>query len=93
MSEQAHPFDAHLLKHVTTDWHKIAKIVGTAIMEITQTQRSELKNGLESPLDLLFAERLKELVEQGRLESKGDLARMGFCELRLPARSCQQSVR
>jgi hypothetical protein len=82
--QETAPYDSHLLKHVTSDWRKMARIIGAAIMELDGTQRDELRSGLGTPLDLLFAERLKELAKQGWLEYQGDLNSMGFCELRLP---------
>lgn len=82
--ERPHPYDVHLLKHITSEWRKMARIAGSAIMELSPEQSDNLRLGSDSPLDRLFAERLKALASEGLLEYQGDLNSMRFCELRLP---------
>ena len=82
--ERPHPYDVHLLKHITSEWRKMAFIAGSAIMELSPAQRDDLRLGAASQLDLLFAERLKDLANEGLLEYQGDINSMRFCELRLP---------
>ncbi len=80
--EGMHPYDVHLLMHVTSEWRKMARIIGAAMGELDHQQSRELKQGREVPLDLLLQERLQALVAQGQLEYQGDLTKMGECELR-----------
>lgn len=84
MSASINKLDALMLSHVTHQWRKMARIVGGTIQELTPTQIAELHESYPPPLDLVFAERLKHLAEQGKLEWQGDLTTMRFCELRLP---------
>lgn len=66
--------DAALLSQVSSDWRKIARVVGLAMLSMP-----------DRPLgvpDIFFAKRVALLVESGRLESQGNLRRMRFSEVR-----------
>jgi len=73
--EQLELIDTALLAQVSTDWRKVARIVGTAMLSMPSRPK-----GVP---DVFFAKRVVLLVEAGRLESQGDLRRMGFSEVRL----------
>ena len=57
-------------------WRKVAAIVGFAMDRL----------GAKYPQfsDVFYAERIRLLAEQGRLEAQGDLSYMRFSEVRLP---------
>jgi hypothetical protein len=57
-------------------WRKVAEIVGFAM--------DKLSAKYPKFSDVFFAERIRVLAEQGRLESQGDLSSMRFSEVRLP---------
>jgi len=57
-------------------WRKVAAIVGFAMNKL-ETRYPQFS-------DVFYAERIRVLVEQGRLESQGDLSYMRFSEVRLP---------
>jgi len=77
MSAPIEYFDPALLKHVTPEWQKMAKIVGLALGDFAE-------NGIYQAGDLVLAARLANLAEAGILEWQGDLSRMARCEMRLP---------
>lgn len=70
--------DQALLSNASYDWCQVARIVTTTMIE--------LDNGMGLP-NIYFAERIKHLVREGMLESKGDLTRMRFSEVRLKHKS------
>jgi hypothetical protein len=67
--------DKALLANITHDWRKVARVVGS-----TMVQLGDKRAGRN---DLYFAERVAVLVEHGLIEQEGDLAQMGHCEVRL----------
>lgn len=67
--------DARVLASASTEWRKLARVVATAMM-----QSEALFKGVP---DIYYALRAAELVRTGKLESRGDLSRMRFCEVRL----------
>jgi hypothetical protein len=70
------PIDEALLSNACHRWRKVARVVGTTM--------SELTNRVEGIPDLFYSQRVRKLVEDGRLESQGNLAYMRFSEVRLP---------
>jgi hypothetical protein len=70
-------FDQQLLSCASHRWLKAARIVGQTL---TKLWDNNFQIG-----DLVPASRLHALVEAGLLESKGDLTRLTFSEVRLPA--------
>ena len=68
--------DEALLSNACHRWRKVARVVGTTM--------SELTNRVEGIPDLFYSQRVRKLVEDGRLESQGNLAYMRFSEVRLP---------
>jgi len=67
--------DAVLVAAASVNWRKVARIVGTAMNEPTR---------LPGVPDIYYAERVRKLVEAGRLESQGNLGYMRYSEVRLP---------
>jgi pimeloyl-ACP methyl ester carboxylesterase len=70
--------DRVLLAQASHIWRKVARIVGTAM--------GEHPSRVAGIPDLYYAQRVRHLVELGKLESQGDLAYMRFSEVRLPAK-------
>ncbi len=68
-------FDEALLASATTEWRKLARVVGETLV----SERADLQVG-----DLMLLARAVSLVEQGRLLAKGDPWQMKSCEVRLP---------
>jgi hypothetical protein len=71
-------FDDLLLSCAVGNWRKVARVVGEA-----------LGSFLDGPFyqvgDFVLHARLCALVKEGRLESRGDLSRWRFSEVRLPS--------
>jgi len=67
--------DDLILSAVPTSWVKVAFVIGKVDMEF----RKDLRRDIE--LDLI-AERIEALIQQGRLESQGDLEKWRFSEVR-----------
>lgn len=70
--------DRVLLAQASHKWRKVARIVGTAM--------SDYPSRVAGIPDLYYAQRVRHLVELGKLESQGDLAYMRFSEVRLSAK-------
>lgn len=69
--------DEALVSHAKRQWRKVAMVVGTTM--------SSLPNRVPGIPDVFYAMRVRKLVEDGVLESQGNLARMRFSEVRLRA--------
>ena len=74
--EEVKDIDDAILSCATAHWQKVARMVSLA----------EKKLGSKYPQFsyILYAERIRQLAEEGRLESQGDLSFMRFSEVRLP---------
>jgi len=68
--------DRELLAQAAPTWRKVARLVGMAI--------GELRDRIPGVQDVFYAQRVKLLVQQGKLESAGNLDYMRFSEVRLP---------
>ena len=68
--------DKALLDAASTDWRKMARVVGNAM--------AELKAELPDLSHSYYVYRLRDFVASGSLEARGDLQIMRFCELRRP---------
>ncbi len=73
--EQVKRIDAALLSNSDSQWRKVARVVGTTMMQL----RGEYP-GLP---DVYYSGRVAELVAAGELQSQGNLRRMRFSEVRL----------
>ena len=69
--------DREILAQSARSWRKVARIVGQAI--------DKLSARIPDVPDVYYAQRVRHLVEIGKLESQGDLHFMRFSEVRLPA--------
>jgi hypothetical protein len=78
-SAELEQIDSALLRQVSSDWRKIARVVGTAMMEHTERVR-----GVP---DVFYAQRLRRMIQEGRLEAEGDVRAMGRGEVRLPTQT------
>lgn len=70
--------DTELLKFCIPRWRKIAFVVGSAMGKINHFYRLP---------DIFYAQRVRILVAEGKLEGAGNLFRMGASEVRLPSDS------
>ena len=78
-NEVIEEIDNLLLSHAQHNWRKVAMLVG-----LTMT---DLKNRPKGISDVFYAQRVRRLVEEGRLEYQGNLQYMRFSEVRLPSRN------
>lgn len=67
--------DATILAQASDHWLKVARVVGSTA-DALEVQYPGLSY-------VYYAQRLRQLVDDGRLESKGNLAYMRFSEVRL----------
>lgn len=74
--EDVEIIDKTLLSNATNEWRKVAMIVAITMMN--------LPNRVQGIPDIFYAQRVRKLVEGGRLESQGNLKNMRFSEVRLP---------
>ena len=70
--------DLALLANAHTQWRKVARIVGTTMSALAQRPKDVL--------DVFYAQRIQRLVAAGALEAQGNLKRMRFSEVRIPAK-------
>lgn len=68
--------DDTLLANSCDKWRKVARVVGTTMME--------LPCRVEGVPDIYYSQRIKSLVEDGLLESQGNLSYMRYSEIRRP---------
>ena len=68
--------DEVLISNAHHPWRKVAMVVGLTM--------DQLQNRFTEIPDLFYAERLRKLVQDGRLESQGNLAYVRLSEVRLP---------
>ena len=67
--------DDALLSNISTQWRKVARVVGTTM--------SELENRITGIPDVFYAQRVLYLAQKGLLESQGNLKAMRYCEVRI----------
>ncbi|HLA94788.1 MAG TPA: DUF3658 domain-containing protein [Pyrinomonadaceae bacterium] len=72
--EQLENIDRRIIASSSTQWRKVARIVGATMQE-------DKIGGIP---DIFYSQRVRKLVEDGRLESEGNLDYMGRSEVRLP---------
>jgi Protein of unknown function len=68
--------DALLLSSSKTQWQKVAMIVSIVYFEYRH-------NGIDVSVDAV-ADRIRSLVEDGKLQAQGDLSKMRHSEVKLP---------
>jgi hypothetical protein len=74
--EELWEMDRVLLEQASENWKKVSRIVGMTM--------TELRGRIPHVPDLYYAQRVRHLVEAGKLESQGNLAYMRYSEVRLP---------
>ena len=75
--DELQTIDKGLLSNASRHWKKVARIVGSTMMIGSPTR-------IEGIPDIFYAQRVRKLVESGRLESTGNLDYIGYSEVRLP---------
>jgi hypothetical protein len=68
--------DAALVARASPKWRKVASVIAAAM--------ADMRGSAAGLPDVYYAQRVRELVAVGRLESFGDLSRMRYSEVRLP---------
>lgn len=68
--------DETLLNNCCNFWRKVSRIIGATM--------NDLPNRPEGIPDIFYAQRVRKLVDDGKLEAQGDLNCMHFSEVRLP---------
>ncbi len=68
--------DNALLANTWEKWRKVAMVVGMTMMNLPRR--------VEGIPDIYYSQRVKKLVNDGLLESQGDLTCMRFSEVRRP---------
>jgi len=68
--------DNALLANTCDKWRKVARVVGTTMME--------LPCRVEGVPDVYYSQRVQKLVKDGLLESQGNLSYMRYSEVRRP---------
>jgi hypothetical protein len=74
--EDIQAIDDALLSNTGHKWRKVARVVGTTMME------SPCR--VEGIPDIYYSQRVQKLVNDGLLESQGDLSYMRYSEVRRP---------
>lgn len=72
-------FDDLILSCVVGNWRKVARVMGDALGKVYEGPFLQTN-------DWVLHTRVTALAESGRLESRGDLSRIRFSEVRLPGR-------
>jgi len=67
--------DRELLNQSARSWRRVARVVATTM--------DKLSSRIPDVPEVYYAQRVRHLVEVGKLESQGDLHRMHFSEVRL----------
>ena len=73
-AELCHIDDA-LLSNISTQWRKVARVVGTTM--------SEQENRIIGIPDVFYAQRISQLAKKGLIESQGNLQAMRYSEVKL----------
>jgi len=69
--------DEALLSNARSSWRKVAMVVGITMLN--------LSNSIKGIPDVFYSQRIRNLVENGRLEAQGNLQFMRFSEVRIPS--------
>jgi hypothetical protein len=75
-NEEIKEIDNALLANTCDKWRKVARVVGTTMLDFPCR--------LEGVPDVFYSQRIKKLVNDGLLESQGNLDYMRFSEVRRP---------
>ena len=80
-STDVEAIDMALLAASSTQWRKVAFVVGAAWLL--------LESRFPGVPDVYFSERIRALVRSGKLSSQGNMLSMRFSEVRLPGVACK----
>jgi hypothetical protein len=75
-AEEIATLDAAILRNCSTQFRKIARVVGSSL--------GELQEIIPNVPDLFYAQRIRQLIADGKLESQGNITAMRFGEIKLP---------
>jgi hypothetical protein len=75
-ADELRKIDAALLSNIAPQWRKVARVVGTTMIELGPHRVAGVP-------DLFYAERVAEMVRDGILTSQGDLRSMRHSEVRI----------
>lgn len=75
-SEDIKTIDDALLLNSSTYWRKVSRVVGSTM--------TNMPNVIAGIPDVYYAQRVKHLVAEGKLNSQGSLDSMRYSEIRLP---------
>lgn len=70
--------DEIILSNAHEHWRKVARVVGRTMQQLPENMQKIPEN--------YYPQRLTHLVEEGKLESQGDLAYMRYSEVRIPSK-------
>jgi hypothetical protein len=73
--DQIKRIDEVLLANTALEWSKVARVVGSAMLQ--------MKGEYPGLPDVYYSNRITELVAAGKLQSRGDLRRMRYSEVRI----------
>jgi hypothetical protein len=76
--------DKILLSNACQYWRKVARVVGTTMME--------MQDRISGIPDIYYAQRVRHLVKEGKLESQGNLAYMRYSEVRYPSKKLNEET-
>jgi len=83
--------DSVLLSHALDKWRKIANIIGRTMNEVEGKENSGAEDSFSEVVkglcDVFYSQRVRDLVNSGLLESRGNLDYMRYSEVRLPQAS------
>ena len=74
--DEVQAIDSALLSNTCERWRKVARVVGTTMMD--------LPCRVEGIPDVYYSQRVQKLVNEGLLESQGNLSYMRYSEVRRP---------
>ncbi len=72
--EQLKEIDETLFSNTACSWRKVARVIGSTM--------SELSSRITDLPDIFYSLRVRDLVESGKLISRGDLSCMRYSEVR-----------
>lgn len=76
--------DKILISKACQYWRKVARVVGNTMME--------MQDRISGIPDIYYAQRVRHLVKEGKLESQGNLAYMRYSEVRYPSKKLNEET-
>ena len=77
--EELKIIDQGLLSNASTQWRKVARVVGSTMMYGSKAR-------IDGIPDIFYAQRVHKLIENRKLEATGNLDYIGGSEVRLPSK-------